>query len=133
MRKISSRQTHQAQVIDLTPMLDIVFIMLIFFIVTASFINTPGIVVERTPTLTADRKTPGILVGISKQNQIWIDNKLTKDNLVSLQLRRLHTENPRGGLVIQVDGEAVIGKLALVADIARGLGITDISVSTRNE
>jgi len=133
MRRISSKQEEQAQAIDLTPMLDVVFIMLIFFIVTASFIKSPGVEVEKTVTLTALKKKPGMLVGIDAQNQIWMDKNPVKDSLVKLQLLRLYTENPKGGLVIQVDEAAAVEKIALVADLAKEIGITDISVSTLNE
>lgn len=133
MRRISSKQEEQAQAIDLTPMLDVVFIMLIFFIVTASFIKSPGVEVEKTVTLTALKKKPGMLVGIDAQNQIWMDKNPVKDSLVKLQLLRLYTENPKGGLVIQVDEAAAVERIALVADLAKEIGITDISVSTLNE
>ncbi len=133
MRNINGREQDQAQAIDLTPMLDVVFIMLIFFIVTASFIKTPGIEVDKTVTVTAEKTKPGILVGINASSQIWIDKNLVKENLVKLQLLRMYTENPKGGLVIQVDGEAAVEKIALVADYAREVGISDISVSTLNE
>ena len=133
MRKINNRPEEQAQAIDLTPMLDVVFIMLIFFLVTASFIKSPGIDIERTHTITADKKKPGILVGINAQSEIWIDKSFVKDNLVKLQLLRLYSENPKGGLVIQVDGEASIEKVALVADIAKEVGVASISVSTLND
>lgn len=129
-----SRQAEdQGQAIDLTPMLDVVFIMLIFFIVTASFIKSPGIEVDKPPAITADKKKPGILVGINANNQIWIDKNLVKDNLVKLQLIRLYNDNPKGGLVIQVDSEANVETIALVADAAKEVGIVDISVSTLNE
>lgn len=133
MRGISRKQEEQAQAIDLTPMLDVVFIMLIFFIVTASFIKSPGVEVEKTVTSTALKKKPAILVGIDARNQIWMDKNPVKDGLVKLQLLRLYTENPKGGLVIQVDAEAAVGKIAFVADLAREIGVTDISVSTLNE
>lgn len=133
MRGISRKQEEQAQAVDLTPMLDVVFIMLIFFIVTASFIKSPGVEVEKTVTSTALKKKPAILVGIDARNQIWMDKNPVKDGLVKLQLLRLYTENPKGGLVIQVDAEAAVGKIAFVADLAREIGVTDISVSTLNE
>ncbi|MEH6639648.1 MAG: biopolymer transporter ExbD [Porticoccaceae bacterium] len=133
MRDISRRNEDQGQALDLTPMLDVVFIMLIFFIVTASFIKTPGIEVDKTPTVTAYEKKPGILVGINANNEIWIDKNLIKESLVKLQLVRLYNESPKGGLVIQVDGEADVEKIALVADAAKEVGIADISVSTLNE
>lgn len=133
MRKINLSPKEEAQAIDLTPMLDVVFIMLIFFIVTASFIKPPGIEVNKVNTVTAVTAKPAILVAINEANEIWIDKAVIKDNLVKLHLLRLHTDNPKGSLVIQIDGEATVEKIALVADIAHELGIVDVSVSTSND
>ncbi len=133
MRRNSEQFSEQAQAIDLTPMLDVVFIMLIFFIVTASFIKVPGVDVERVETVSAANKKPGILVAINASNEIWIDKSPVKVEAVKLQLLRLYTENPKGGLVIQADSDAYVEKVGLVADLAREVGILDISVSTLNE
>ncbi len=133
MRKIDLNREEQAQAIDLTPMLDVVFILLIFFIVTAAFIKAPGIDVDRTKTITAEASKPGILVAISQNDEIWIDKNQVKDNQVKLQLLRLYTESPKGGLVIQVDEEASVKKIAHVADAAKEIGIDKISVSTLND
>ncbi len=133
MRRRSEQPSEQAQAIDLTPMLDVVFIMLIFFIVTASFIKVPGVDVERVETVSAENKKPGILVGINANSEIWIDKSPVKEEAVKLQLLRLYTENPKGGLVIQADSDAYVEKVGLVADLAREVGILDISVSTLNE
>ncbi len=133
MRRSNEQPSEQAQAIDLTPMLDVVFIMLIFFIVTASFIKVPGVDVERVETVSAVNKKPGILVAINANNEIWIDKSPVKEEAVKLQLLRLYTENPKGGLVIQADSDAYVEKVGLVADLAREVGILDISVSTLNE
>lgn len=133
MRRSIEKPAEQAQAIDLTPMLDVVFIMLIFFIVTASFIKVPGVDVNRVETVSAVNKKPGILVGINANNEIWIDKAPVKDEAVKLQLLRLYTESPKGGLVIQADSDANVEKVGLVADLAREIGILDISVSTLNE
>ncbi|HIF17425.1 MAG: biopolymer transporter ExbD [Cycloclasticus sp.] len=133
MRKLNLRPAEEAQAIDLTPMLDVVFIMLIFFIVTASFIKTPGVEIDKVETVSADKAKPAILVGVNAKNEIWIDKNFVKDNGVKIQIMRLHTENPKGGLVIQVDSEASIEKVALIADAARDVGINDVSVSTLND
>ncbi len=121
------------QAIDLTPMLDVVFILLIFFIVTASFVKLPGPEVERTEALSALARKPAILVAIDQHNVIWMDKSPLADNRVKFALARLLAENPRGSLVIQVDNRASIGRLALVSDLATQLGISDISVSTLND
>src|SRR5690606_18471417 len=125
MRKSQARAEEQAQAIDLTPMLDVVFIMLIFFIVTASFIKTPGVDVSRTEALSADSKKAAILVAINSNNEIWIDKNLVEPDEVKLQLIRLHTENPKGGLVIQADNASSVETLGVVADAALEIGLVD--------
>ena len=133
MRKSQAKAEEQAQAIDLTPMLDVVFIMLIFFIVTASFIKTPGIEVAKTEAASADPRKAAILVAINANNEIWIDkNKVDPDD-IKLQLIRLHTENPKGGLVIQADNDSNLETLGLVSDVAMDIGLTDIAVSTLTE
>ena len=133
MRKLNLRPAEEAQAIDLTPMLDVVFIMLIFFIVTASFIKSPGVDVDKVDTVSAEKVKPGILVGINDKDEVWIDKSYVKDSGVKLQIMRLYTESPKGGLVIQVDSNTSIEKIALIADAAKDVGITNISVSTLNE
>lgn len=132
MRDRILRQPDPPQSIDLTPMLDVVFIMLIFFIVTATFIREPGIDVDRTVATTGAGQTPAILVAIAQDDSIWVDQqKVDADNL-RLHILRLRTENPHGGLVIQADGQASMETLSKVADTARAAGIDDLSVSTRS-
>ena len=133
MRRNQPRAQEQAQAIDLTPMPDVVFIMLIFFIVTASFIKVPGVDVSKTEAISASSRKAAILVAINANNEIWIDKNLVEPDAVKLQLVRLHTENPKGGLVIQADNNANVETLGLVADTAIEIGLTDIAVSTLEE
>lgn len=116
--------------IDLTPMLDVVFIMLIFFIVTATFIKVPGIEVAKPEATTADLKAASILVAVNNNDEIWIAKEQIEDGLVKSTLERLYAENPKGWLVIQPDKEASIEKIALIANAARKVGIEKVSVST---
>jgi len=118
------------QIVDLTPMLDVVFILLIFFMVTASFVKLPGIEVERSVAATAELRKPALLVAIDRSGGIWIDKTLIDEHKLKFHLARLLAENPRGGLVVQVDNNARVAQLALVTEIAEQLGISDISVST---
>ncbi|KJS05895.1 MAG: biopolymer transporter ExbD [Gammaproteobacteria bacterium BRH_c0] len=133
MRKSQRKPEAQAQAIDLTPMLDVVFIMLIFFIVTATFIKVPGVDVMKTEAISASSRKAAILVAINSNNEIWIDKNQVAPDAVKLQLIRLHTENPKGGLVIQADNNANVETLGLVADSAIEIGLTDIAVSTLTE
>ncbi|WP_226668188.1 ExbD/TolR family protein [Microbulbifer aggregans] len=130
---MSRKQTtaeEEAGAIDLTPMLDVVFIMLIFFIVTATFIKEPGVDVVKPEATTADLKAASILVAINDNDEIWIAKEKVDDRQVKNTLERLYAENPKGWLVIQPDKEASIEKVALIADAARRIGIEKVSVAT---
>ncbi len=117
--------------INLTPMLDVVFIMLIFFIVTATFIKQAGIEVMRPEALTATRKpTVSVLVAISQNGDIWIDKKRVDASAVRAHIERIHAENPKGGLVVQSDRKAKSEKLLAVLEAARAAGITEVAIAT---
>ena len=117
--------------INLTPMLDVVFIMLIFFIVTATFIKQAGIEVERPQAASAEQKpTVSVLVAIGENGEIWIDKRRVDPAAVRAHIERLHAENPKGGLVIQADKEARYELLKAVLTAARAAGLTQVAVST---
>lgn len=120
--------------IDLTPMLDVVFIMLIFFIVTASFVKEPGIQVNRPDAVTANpKKNANILVAITNQNEIWINKQEVDPRQVKTQIQLLLAENPKGAVVIQADSDSNIKTLTEVAQKAREAGVGDVSVSAENK
>ena len=119
--------------IDLTPMLDVVFIMLIFFIVTATFIKEPGIEVNRPDVLTARTKPAKILVAISEDNKIWVDKNEVDLSLVEDQIELLRAENPKSAVIIQADGKSNIKTLNEVAQAARRLGVEDVSIAAKKD
>ena len=115
-------------------MLDVVFIMLIFFIVTASFIKLPGVEVNKIDANTASSyKKVGILVAISENNDYWIDKKRVEPTALKINLTRLFNENPKGGMVIQADNDTDSETVAKIADIAREIGISPVAVSVEND
>ena len=117
--------------VDLTPMLDVVFIMLIFFIVTATFIKQAGIDVLRPDALTSEQKpTVALLVAISPVGDIWIDKKRVDPTSVRAHIERLHAENPKGGLVVQADRNSNNEKLMVVLNAARAAGMREVAIST---
>jgi biopolymer transport protein ExbD len=117
--------------INLTPMLDVVFIMLIFFIVTASFIKEAGIQVERPDAPTADRQEDAaILIAISPNDEIWIDRSETDPRSVRSVIERLHAENPKGSIVIQADEESTNEMLVVVMEAAKQAGVTNVAIAT---
>ncbi|MDN4503788.1 biopolymer transporter ExbD [Alteromonadaceae bacterium BrNp21-10] len=118
--------------IDLTPMLDVVFIMLIFFIVTASFVKESGIDVNRPEAATAVKKErANILVAISDKGEIWINKRRIDTRAVQANIERLHAENPQGTVVIQADKKATTEVLIKVMDSARAAGVFDVSIAAQ--
>jgi biopolymer transport protein ExbD len=123
-------QQEEEKVADLTPMLDVVFIMLIFFIVTATFIKETGIEVNRPDTKTAQfKKTVSLLVAVSPDSAIWIDKKKVDVRNVRPLMERLHAENPKGGLVIQADMDSKVEKVLAIMDAARTIGISQVAIA----
>ncbi|MCW8195741.1 biopolymer transporter ExbD [Proteobacteria bacterium 005FR1] len=133
MARKKVRQEEESS-IDVTPMLDVVFIMLIFFIVTSVFIKEAGIEVNRPDATTATPKeNVSILVAINENNEIWIDKRRVDVRAVKSVIERMRAENPEGGLVIQADDQANVKTLTAVADAARELGLYDVSIATDEE
>jgi biopolymer transport protein ExbD len=129
MRRRYSQEKDEEEV-NLTPMLDVVFIMLIFFIVTASFVKESGIDVSRPDAATAVKKERGnILVAITPTGQIWIDRRQVDIRSVRANIERLHAENPQGAVVIQADRESKNGLLVEVMDAAKLAGVENVSIA----
>ncbi len=119
------------QSIDLTPMLDVVFIMLIFFIVTASFTRETGIEVNRPDASTAESKeSASILVAVNNNGEIWIDKRRIDVRSVRANIERLRAENPEGAVVIQADEKATADVIIRVMDAAREAGVENVSLAT---
>ncbi|MBA6413514.1 biopolymer transporter ExbD [Parahaliea sp. F7430] len=131
MRRNNQAAAEDEAQIDLTPMLDVVFIMLIFFIVTASFIKEAGVEVNRPEASTSNPKdNVNILVAITATNEIWMDQRRIDVRAVRANIERLHAENPKGAVVIQADNESNTKTVTQVLDAAREAGVYDVSLAT---
>jgi len=128
-RKKLKPNQEEAQ-IDMTPMLDIVFIMLIFFIVTASFVKESGITVDKPTAETATKRDlANIFIGIANNGDIYMQkNKVDKD-AVRAGLEEMLLENPESTVVVQADSRADAGALLKVLDAAKAAGVKNISVA----
>lgn len=116
--------------IDITPMLDVVFIMLIFFIVTATFVKETGIDVNRPDAPTSvKQENANILVAISAKNEVWIDRRKVDIRQVRANIERLHAENPQGSVVIQADKDSKTDTLVKVMDAARAAKVFNIAIA----
>jgi len=117
--------------IDLTPMLDVVFIMLIFFIVTASFIKEAGLDVNRpdAPVTESQPEDANILVVVDANNDIFIDRRHIDPRAVRANIERLHAENPNGSVVIQPSPRSANKMLVTIMDASRQAGVYSISIA----
>ncbi|GJM10994.1 MAG: biopolymer transporter ExbD [Lysobacteraceae bacterium] len=119
--------------INITPMLDIVFIMLIFFIVTTSFVKEAGIDVSRPTASTAEQKTKGnVMIAINANGDIWMQKRRIDLRAVRANVERAHAENPEGSVVIIADKRSETGVLVEVMDQVKLAGIEAISVAAQN-
>ena len=132
-RRNSFVQESNDDDVNVTPLLDIVFIMLIFFIVTSTFVKEPGVEVERPEAVSAtERKLASIIVAISDEDEIWINKELVELNEVRAAVEQLRRENPKGTAVVQADAKAKTRLLVEVVTQIRATGISDVAVSTED-
>jgi len=129
MRRRKSGGEEESE-INLTPMLDVVFIMLIFFIVTASFVKESGIDVNRPDAATAEKKERGnILIAITDSGQFWVDKRQVDPRALRANIERLYAENPQGAVVIQADEDSRNKWLVQAMDAARLAGVKNVSMA----
>ena len=130
MRRIRKRKPDDDWEINITPMLDIVFIMLIFFIVTASFVREPGIDPNRPFAQTAATKELGnILIAVSNADQVWMDNRRVPFPSVRHFVEAAKAANPESSVVIVADQEASTGIVLDLMDSVRAAGVTSIALA----
>lgn len=122
------------QGIDMTPMLDIVFIMLIFFIVSTSFVKVSGIDVNRPKASSAkvDKKS-NLVVAISKEGSIWINRHRVDIRALRARVERLHAQTPEAGVVITADSDSHTGLLVEVMDQIKLAGVKQIAIGADSD
>jgi biopolymer transport protein ExbD len=115
--------------IDLAPMLDFVFNLLIFFLITTSFVREAGITVVRPEATTAEHEQNGnILVAIRPNGEIWMDRRQVDLREVRPTIERLHLERPEDTVIVLADKSAKAGQLAEVMDEIKLGGIKEVAV-----
>jgi len=130
---LGKRRVEEESQIDLTPMLDVVFIMLIFFIVTASFVKESGIDVNRPPTTNQpdDSKNKNIVFVISETGEIMLEGRSIDVRSVRANVERIHAENPEAKVIISASPKAKTELFVEISDQAREAGVYDISLATK--
>ena len=124
---------HEDAEINITPMLDIVFIMLIFFIVTTSFTKETGAQITKPIANQAVRLQNGtILIGVRSNDDIWMNKRAIELREVRSMVERAKAENPEGSVVIVADKDSRIGVVTQVMDQVRLAGVEGIAISAEN-
>ncbi len=120
--------------INMTPLIDMVFILLIFFIVSTSFVKETGVDVNRPSAKTAVKKArANILIAIRSDGEIWIDKRRIDRRAIRANVERMHAENPEGAVIILADKEAKTGVLIEVMDQARLAGVANVSIAAEHD
>jgi biopolymer transport protein ExbD len=126
-----ARRSHKTAEINISPLIDLVFLLLIFFMVTTSFVKETGIDVQRPAASTAQLKEKGnILIGISRDGLIYLDRKQIDMRSVRAHVERCLAENPEGGIVVVADKASRTGLTVHVMDQCRLAGAKNISIAT---
>jgi biopolymer transport protein ExbD len=118
--------------INMTPLIDMIFILLIFFLVTASFVKESGVEVNRPEAASAEREEAvGMVVGVTGDGRIYMDGREVDLRRVRGLVEVFLAENEKGGVIIDTDSSCVAGRMIAVLDQCRLAGATNIAVSAK--
>ena len=127
-RRRSMESTTDSNEVNLTPMLDVVFIMLIFFIVTTSFIKESGVEIERPEASAATpRPDAQVLVAITPEGAVWVDGKAVDVHRIGQEVAGMLSDD--GAVVIQADRASTTGLLIEVMDRLKQAGVEQVAVA----
>ena len=120
--------------INMGPLVDMVFLLLIFFVVTTSFVKETGIDVQRSTAATAERKERGnIMLGISADGQVYMEGKRIDVRSVRALIERALAEDPESGVVIVADKDSNTGTVVQAMDQCRLAGAMNVSLAAKQE
>jgi len=115
---------------NITPLIDMVFILLIFFAVNASFVKEAGVEIERPSAKTAvTQEQANIMIAVTENGEVWVDRQRVDPRSVRGHVERLHAENPEGAVVILADDKSQTGLVIEVLDQARLAGVDNVAVA----
>ncbi len=134
MRRSHIEHSNTGNSVNMTPLIDVVFILLIFFVVTSSFVKESGIDVNRPSAQTAVRKERGnIIIAVNRDGEIWIDKKRSDLRSVRPQVERFKAENPEASVVILADEDSRTGVMVEVMDQVRLAGVSNVAIAASSE
>lgn len=120
--------------LNIAPLIDMIFILLIFFLVTTSFVRESGVDIERPSAATAvSKEQAAILIGITEDDRIFMDNREVDIRAVRAHVERALAENPEGDVVVVADRNSRTGMAVRVMDACRMAGAESVSIAARSE
>ena len=134
MIQVKRRRTSDALEINMGPLIDLVFLLLIFFLVTTTFVKETGLEVHRPSAKTAERKEKStILIGISKEGTIYMENRIIDVRSVRANVEKLLAENPESGVIVVANKNSQTGVAVNVIDQCRLAGAKGVSIAAKVE
>ena len=134
MYRKHNRPLQPSATLNMTPLIDMVFILLIFFVVNASFVKEAGVEIERPSAKSSiKQEQANILIGITKKGEVWIDKQRVDVRTIRGHVERLHAENPEGSVVILADVKSETGIVMQAVDQARLAGVAKVAVAATHE
>jgi len=132
MIQVKRRRTSDALEINMGPLIDLVFLLLIFFLVTTTFVKETGLEVHRPSAQTAERKEKStILIGVSKEGTIYMENRIIDIRSVRANVEKLLAENPESGVIVVADKKSQTGVTVNVIDQCRLAGAKGVSIAAK--
>jgi biopolymer transport protein ExbD len=120
--------------IDMTPMLDVVFIMLIFFIVSTTFVRDEGVEIDRPSASSGQQqKTEGVVVAIDSNGEAWLDQKKISISALEQQLQSKIAKDSLSSVLIKADKQTPTGDLIKILDLIKTTGISQVAVATEQK
>jgi biopolymer transport protein ExbD len=133
-RTFSAGRRSETTELNMAPLIDMIFILLIFFLVTASFVKTPGIDIQKPFAETAeDRKKTNLVIGVAQDSTIWVEGRMIDIRDIRSYLERFLQETPNGTVVISADEESRSEITLLLHDACQGVGIREVYIGAANE
>jgi len=134
MKGLGIERKSKDTTLNMGPLIDMVFILLIFFLVTTSFVRESGVEVKRPIASTAEKQEKTtMIVAVTEEGMIYIDEKLVDIRSVRSTMERFKVENPKGNVVITADKNSLFGVSIEVLDEVRAAGISNVVVAATKE
>jgi biopolymer transport protein ExbD len=130
MRRSHAEAEYEPVYINVVPLIDVMFFLVLFFVSTASFVRESGIEINRPSAQTAVVSgKDSMIVSIARNGQIWIDNQQVDVRLVRAHVERMHSENPAGAVIILADKDSATGTVVEVMDQVHLAGVTNVAIA----